>query len=119
MKVVAHHVLAVAVTGLLYGTSAIAQPKTLEAALARGDASGSFNLRYENVSEDNAFVEMITRRVVENDDSITKVELESLFPLRVGVVFCNPESAFRVPTHRDGILHVRLRSKHLCCKAFW
>jgi hypothetical protein len=32
----------------------LAQPKTLSAALARGDASGSFNLRYESVDEDNA-----------------------------------------------------------------
>jgi hypothetical protein len=36
------------------GQLAQAQPRTLSAALARGDASGSFYLRYEAVDEDNA-----------------------------------------------------------------
>jgi len=54
MKVVALNVLAVTVMGFTSSQSVLAQPKTLEAALSRGDASGSFNLRYESVSEDNA-----------------------------------------------------------------
>lgn len=46
--------LALAVTLGCVSFDAAAQTRTLEAALARGDASGSFNLRYEGVREDNA-----------------------------------------------------------------
>jgi len=46
--------LALAATVGCVSFDAAAQTRTLEAALARGDASGSFNLRYEGVREDNA-----------------------------------------------------------------
>lgn len=45
--------LALAVAGALLAGSTSAQVRTLDAAVARGDASGSFNLRYEGVDEDN------------------------------------------------------------------
>jgi len=46
--------LALAVTLGCVSFEAAAQTRTLEAAISRGDASGSFNLRYEGVDEDNA-----------------------------------------------------------------
>jgi hypothetical protein len=54
MKAFSPKVLAVAVTLTVVAGPAMAQVRTLDAALARGDASGSFNLRYEGVDEDNA-----------------------------------------------------------------
>lgn len=58
------HLLAVAVTLGLASFQAAAQTRTLEAALGRGDVSGSFNLRYEGVDEDNALqnAEAVTLR---------------------------------------------------------
>ena len=53
MKAIKPNVLAVAVTLALSSGFAAAQVRTLDAAVARGDASGSFNLRYEGVDEDN------------------------------------------------------------------
>lgn len=54
MKSFSPKVLAVAVTLSVVAGPAIAQVRTLDAAVARGDASGAFNLRYEGVDEDNA-----------------------------------------------------------------
>lgn len=54
MKNLTPKVLAVAVTLALVSGPVAAQVRTLDAAVARGDASGSFNLRYEGVDEDNA-----------------------------------------------------------------
>ena len=54
MKRLSPKVLAVAVTLAVVAGPAAAQVRTLDAALARGDASGAFNLRYEGVDEDNA-----------------------------------------------------------------
>jgi hypothetical protein len=47
-------VLAVAITCGFATGEAAAQIRTVDAAVARGDASGSFYLRYEGVDEDNA-----------------------------------------------------------------
>lgn len=54
MKRVTPKVLAMAVACALAAGAATAQIRTLDAAVARGDASGAFNLRYEGVDEDNA-----------------------------------------------------------------
>lgn len=54
MKALSPKVLAVAVTLAVIAGPAMAQVRTLDAAVARGDASGAFNLRYEGVDEDNA-----------------------------------------------------------------
>jgi hypothetical protein len=54
MKRIDTKVLAAAVTLAIVAGPAAAQVRTLDAAVARGDASGSFNLRYEGVDEDNA-----------------------------------------------------------------
>jgi hypothetical protein len=54
MKRLSPKVLAVAVTLAAVASPAVAQVRTLDAAVARGDASGAFNLRYEGVDEDNA-----------------------------------------------------------------
>jgi hypothetical protein len=54
MKVLNTKLLAAAVTLAIVAGPAAAQVRTLDAAVARGDASGSFNLRYEGVDEDNA-----------------------------------------------------------------
>ncbi len=56
MKSFAPRLLAVAVALTAAGEAA-AQIRTIDAAVARGDASGSFNLRYEGVDEDNALHE--------------------------------------------------------------
>lgn len=54
MKRLNQGLLAAAVAGALLAGNAAAQVRTLDAAVARGDASGSFYLRYEGVDEDNA-----------------------------------------------------------------
>jgi hypothetical protein len=54
MKSLSPKVLAAAVTLAIVAGPAAAQVRTLDAAIARGDASGAFNLRYEGVDEDNA-----------------------------------------------------------------
>lgn len=54
MKSLSPKALAVAVTLAALAGPAAAQVRTLDAAIARGDASGAFNLRYEGVDEDNA-----------------------------------------------------------------
>jgi hypothetical protein len=54
MKELNTRALAAAITLALGAGPAAAQVRTLDAAVARGDASGSFNLRYEGVDEDNA-----------------------------------------------------------------
>jgi hypothetical protein len=54
MKISKPKLLVVAVALAVTAGSAGAQVRTLDAAVARGDASGSFNLRYEGVDEDNA-----------------------------------------------------------------
>lgn len=46
--------LAAAAALAIIAGAAHAQVRTLDAAVARGDASGAFNLRYEGVDEDNA-----------------------------------------------------------------
>lgn len=53
MKRITPRILAAAIALTVAGEAA-AQVRTLDAAVARGDASGSFNLRYEGVDEDNA-----------------------------------------------------------------
>lgn len=53
MKPLKPNVLAAAVALAALAGPAAAQVRTLDAAVARGDASGSFNLRYEGVDEDN------------------------------------------------------------------
>jgi hypothetical protein len=54
MKAFSPKMLAAGVALAIVAGPAMAQVRTLDAALARGDASGSFNLRYEGVDEDNA-----------------------------------------------------------------
>ncbi|MES2623888.1 MAG: alginate export family protein [Pseudomonadota bacterium] len=54
MKFFSRRALAVAITLGVSAGHAVAQIRTIDAAVARGDASGSFNLRYEAVDEDNA-----------------------------------------------------------------
>lgn len=58
------HLFAMAATLALVSVEAAAQPRTLEAALGDGAVSGSFNLRYEGVDEDNALenAEAVTLR---------------------------------------------------------
>lgn len=54
MKFHSPSALATAIMLGMYAGGAAAQVRTLDAAVARGDASGSFYLRYEAVDEDNA-----------------------------------------------------------------
>jgi hypothetical protein len=54
MKFWSQKTLAAAIMLAMSAGEASAQIRTLDAAVARGDASGSFNLRYEGVDEDNA-----------------------------------------------------------------
>jgi hypothetical protein len=53
MKFYSQRALAIAVTLGISAGPVAAQIRTIDAAVARGDASGSFNLRYEEVDEDN------------------------------------------------------------------
>ena len=54
MKFFSRTALALAVALAIPAGEAAAQIRTIDAAVARGDASCSFNLRYESVDEDNA-----------------------------------------------------------------
>lgn len=54
MKFYSRSALAAAIILGMHAGNVAAQVRTLDAAVARGDASGSFYLRYETVDEDNA-----------------------------------------------------------------
>ena len=51
--------------------------------------------------------------IMKNENSIAQGEVETLCPLRVGVVLRNPHAAFPVPRHRDRVSHLRLCRKEI------
>ena len=55
--------------------------------------------------------------VGQDQHAVAQSQIELRRPLRVGIALGDPQPAAAIPRHRHGILHVRLRGKHLCAKA--
>ncbi len=76
-----------------------------EAALDAGE-------HLEVVMKDGALVEVaVVVRVFEDKDAVLQLQVEALLAVRVSVVLRDPEAAFFVPGHGDGLLNVRLRGE--------
>ena len=49
--------------------------------------------------------------VFKDQDAVAEMEVKFFAALGVGVILCNPQPPARVPSHADGVLHVRLGGK--------
>ena len=76
-----------------------------EAALDAGE-------HLEILGEDGALIETtVVVGVLEDDDAVAELEIETLFAVGVSVVLRDPQTPAFVPAHGDRILDIRLRGE--------
>ena len=72
------------------------------------------------VAEDGALVEVAgVLRVLEDENAVAQLQVEALLAIGVGVVLGDPEAAFFIPAHGDGLLNVRLMREDGGLEAGW
>ncbi len=80
------------------------------------DACKHLHFVRENIPRVETAVAIV---VLEDQDAVAQVQIE-LFPvLGVGVVLCYPKPASRIPSHRDGILHIRFGGENGRLETGW
>ena len=88
--------------------------KSVDAAIADFDAREPHTL----VPKDGALVEpAVLVGVFEDEDAIAQRGVPPVRVLRVSVTFRDPESAARIPRHRDGLLHIGLGGEDLALES--